>query len=59
MATIYYDKDADPSIILGRKVAIIGFGSQGHAHSLNVFDSGVDVMRLFCYPALLSKVPFR
>ncbi len=43
MATIYYDKDADPSIILGRKVAIIGFGSQGHAHSLNLFDSGVDV----------------
>jgi ketol-acid reductoisomerase len=43
MATIYYDKDADPSIILGKKVAIIGFGSQGHAHSLNLFDSGVDV----------------
>ena len=43
MATIYYDKDADPSIILGRKVAVIGFGSQGHAHSLNLFDSGVDV----------------
>ena len=43
MATIYYDNDADPSSILERKVAIIGFGSQGHAHSLNLFDSGVDV----------------
>ena len=43
MATVYYDKDADPSIILGKKVAIIGYGSQGHAHALNLKDSGVDV----------------
>jgi ketol-acid reductoisomerase len=43
MATIYYDKDADLSIIQGRKVAIIGYGSQGHAHALNLKDSGVDV----------------
>ena len=43
MATVYYAKDADRSIILGRKVAIIGYGSQGHAHALNLKDSGVDV----------------
>ena len=43
MATVYYDKDADPSIILGKKVAIIGYGSQGHAHALNLKDTGVDV----------------
>jgi ketol-acid reductoisomerase len=43
MATIYYDKDADLSLIQSRKVAIIGYGSQGHAHALNLKDSGVDV----------------
>ena len=43
MANVYYEKDADRSIILGRKVAIIGYGSQGHAHALNLKDSGVDV----------------
>ena len=42
-ATIYYDEDAELSIIQGRKVAVIGYGSQGHAHSLNLRDSGVDV----------------
>jgi ketol-acid reductoisomerase len=40
MATIYYDKDADLSLIQARKVAIIGYGSQGHAHALNLRDSG-------------------
>ena len=44
MAEIFYDKDADLSIIQGKKVAVIGFGSQGHAHSLNLKDSGVDVV---------------
>ncbi len=43
MAMIYYDKDADPSRIKKAKVAIIGYGSQGHAHSLNLQDSGVSV----------------
>jgi ketol-acid reductoisomerase len=42
-ATVYYDDDADLSLIQGRKVAVIGYGSQGHAHSLNLRDSGVDV----------------
>ena len=39
----YYDKDADLSIIQGKKVAIIGYGSQGHAHANNLKDSGVQV----------------
>ncbi|WP_456480410.1 ketol-acid reductoisomerase [Nautilia sp.] len=41
---IYYDKDCDLSIIKSKKVAMIGFGSQGHAHALNLRDSGVDVV---------------
>lgn len=41
---IYYDKDCDLSIIKGKKVAIIGYGSQGHAHANNLKDSGVDVV---------------
>jgi ketol-acid reductoisomerase len=43
-AKMYYEKDTDPSIIRGRKVAIIGYGSQGHAHALNLKESGVDVV---------------
>ena len=43
MATIYYDKDAKPELLRSRKVAVIGYGSQGHAHALNLKDSGVDV----------------
>jgi ketol-acid reductoisomerase len=42
-ATIYYDKDANLDLLKKRKVAIIGYGSQGHAHALNLRDSGVDV----------------
>ena len=44
MAEIFYDKDADLALIQGKKVAVIGYGSQGHAHSLNLKDSGVDVV---------------
>ncbi|MEI7779716.1 MAG: ketol-acid reductoisomerase [Actinomycetes bacterium] len=43
MATLYYDTDADLSIIQNRKVAVLGYGSQGHAHALSLRDSGVDV----------------
>src|SRR3978361_1884710 len=39
---IFYDDDADLSIVQGRKVAVLGYGSQGHAHALSLRDSGVD-----------------
>lgn len=44
MAKIYYNTDCDLSLLDGRKVAIIGYGSQGHAHALNLKESGVDVV---------------
>ena len=44
MAKMYYDKDADLELIRKRKVAVIGYGSQGHAHALNLQDSGVEVV---------------
>jgi ketol-acid reductoisomerase len=44
VATIYYDKDADASALSGQKIAVLGFGSQGHAHALNLKDSGFDVV---------------
>ncbi|MCE5203308.1 MAG: ketol-acid reductoisomerase [Coriobacteriales bacterium] len=43
MATVYHEQDCDLDIIRGYKVAVIGYGSQGHAHALNLHDSGVDV----------------
>ncbi len=43
-ATIYYDSDADLAALRGKKVAVIGYGSQGHAHALNMKESGVDVI---------------
>jgi ketol-acid reductoisomerase len=42
-AEVYYDDDADLSIVAGKKVAVIGYGSQGHAHALSLRDSGVEV----------------
>jgi len=43
-ARMYYDNDADPSALAGQTVAIIGYGSQGHAHALNLHEGGVDVV---------------
>ncbi len=43
-ARMYYDADADPSALAGQRIAIIGYGSQGHAHALNLRDSGYDVV---------------
>jgi ketol-acid reductoisomerase len=43
LATVFYDKDADLSALAGKKIAIIGYGSQGHAHALNLRDSGMNV----------------
>ena len=43
MVTIYYDDSADLALIRGKKVAVVGYGSQGHAHALNLKESGVDV----------------
>jgi ketol-acid reductoisomerase len=43
MATVYYDRDAHRELMLGKRLAVIGFGSQGHAHALNNQDSGVEV----------------
>src|SRR6202166_5063930 len=54
MAKLYYESDADASLIQGRKVAVIGYGSQGHAHALNLAESGVDV-RVGLRPGSRSK----
>jgi ketol-acid reductoisomerase len=44
MVKIYYDKDADKKIMKGKKIAVIGYGSQGHAHANNMRESGMDVI---------------
>ncbi|HSJ56864.1 MAG TPA: NAD(P)-binding domain-containing protein, partial [Anaerolineae bacterium] len=44
MATLYYDADADLGLLEGKKIAVIGYGSQGHAHALNLKDSGCQVV---------------
>ncbi|MEE8421671.1 MAG: NAD(P)-dependent oxidoreductase, partial [Dehalococcoidia bacterium] len=43
MAKTYYDADADLDLLKGKKLGVIGYGSQGHAHALNLKDSGLDV----------------
>ena len=43
-ARMYYDTDADPRALEGARIAVLGFGSQGHAHALNLRDSGHDVV---------------
>ncbi len=50
MANIYYEQHGDLTLLKGKRVAIVGYGSQGHAHALNLRDSGVDVV-VACYPA--------
>src|SRR5256885_14574260 len=47
---VYYDRDADLNLIKGKKVAIIGYGSQGHAHAMNLRDSGVKDVRVALRP---------
>lgn len=54
MADMFYDHDADLATLTGRRVAIIGYGSQGHAHALNLHDSGIDV-RVGLRPASPSR----
>ncbi|MDA0772287.1 MAG: ketol-acid reductoisomerase [Cyanobacteria bacterium] len=54
MTKVYYEIDADLGLIQGKKVAVIGYGSQGHAHALNLKDSGVDV-RIGLYEGSPSK----
>ncbi|MES4792008.1 MAG: ketol-acid reductoisomerase [Chloroflexota bacterium] len=54
MAKMYYDNDADLSLLAGRKIAVVGFGSQGHAHALNLRDSGCDVI-IGLYPGSKSR----
>ena len=43
---IYYDKDCDPTLVKSKKVVVLGYGSQGHAHALNLKDSGVKDIRV-------------
>ena len=43
MATMYYEKDCDLNLLKGKKIVVVGYGSQGHAHALNLKDSGMDV----------------
>jgi ketol-acid reductoisomerase len=56
MATIYHEEDTDPGVLSDQKIAVLGFGSQGHAHSLNLRDSGFDV-RVGLRPTSSSRAP--
>ncbi len=55
MANVYYQQHANPSLIKSKRVAVIGYGSQGHAHSLNMRDSGINV-QVACYAGSPSAV---
>ena len=52
---VYYDRDADLQFIVNKKVAVIGFGSQGHAHALNMRDSGVKEVVVAVRPGASAK----
>ncbi|WP_395022631.1 ketol-acid reductoisomerase [Dongia sp.] len=52
---VYYDRDADVNLIKGKKVVVVGYGSQGHAHSLNLKDSGVKEVRVALRPGSASQ----
>ena len=52
---VYYDRDADLNLIKGKKVAIIGFGRQGHAHALNMRDGGVKDVAIASRPGASAK----
>ena len=54
-AKIYYQKDCNLSLLEGKKIAIIGYGSQGHAHALNLKDSGCDVFTREANPGKRQK----
>ena len=47
---VYYDRDADVNLIKNKKIAVVGYGSQGHAHALNLKDSGVKEVRVALRP---------
>ena len=47
---VYYDRDADVNLIKGKKVLVVGYGSQGHAHAMNLRDSGVKDVRIALKP---------
>src|SRR4029453_3320659 len=47
---VYYDRDADVNLVKGKKVLVVGYGSQGHAHAMNLRDSGVKDVRLALKP---------
>ena len=59
MATVYYDRDADPKALRGKTIAVIGYGSQGHAHALNLRDSGHDVIVDKGLEVIIPDVPKR
>ncbi|MEO0673119.1 MAG: NAD(P)-dependent oxidoreductase, partial [Pseudomonadota bacterium] len=51
---VYYDRDADINLIKGKKVAVVGYGSQGHAHALNLKDSGAENIAIALRPGSAS-----